>query len=46
MDDYQKLAEFALNTKKGKLLDKWFEKAKTEVFVDVDPAYDYCKIMK
>ena len=45
-DDYQKLAEYALNTKKGKLLDKWFEKAKMEVFVDVDPAYDYCKIMK
>ena len=46
MDDYQKLAEYALNAKKGKLLDKWFEKAKGEVFVDVDPAYDYCKIMK
>ena len=45
-DDYQKLAEYALNAKKGKLLDKWFEKAKGEVFVDVDPAYDYCKIMK
>ena len=45
-DDYQKLAEYALNAKKGKLLDKWFEKAKGEVYVDVDPAYNYCDIMK
>ena len=32
--------------KRGELLDKWFEKAKGEVYVDVDPAYNYCDIMK
>jgi peptidyl-prolyl cis-trans isomerase SurA len=45
-DDYQKLAQYALNEKKGRLLDEWFKRAKDEVYVDLDPSYNYCNILK
>ncbi|MBC6990780.1 MULTISPECIES: peptidylprolyl isomerase [Hymenobacter] len=44
-DDYQKIAAAALNEKKNKALDEWFEKNRTGVFIDVDPQYADCKLL-
>ena len=45
-DDYQKIAQAALNEKKNKALDEWFEKNRTTVFIDVDPQYDECRLLQ
>ncbi len=44
-DDYQKIYNAALNEKKARILSDWFDKAKKQVFIDVDKEYDYCSIM-
>jgi len=45
-DDYQKIAQAALNQKRAKLLNEWFEKAREDVFINVDEEYNYCNLMK
>lgn len=45
-DDYQKIAEAAASKKKADAIDKWFLKAKTEVFISLDPEYQKCEILK
>ncbi|MGV3642464.1 MAG: peptidylprolyl isomerase, partial [Adhaeribacter sp.] len=44
-DDYQKLAAAALNEKRRKAYNTWFEKNKNTVFIDIDPAYNKCDIL-
>lgn len=44
-DDYQKLAAAALNEKRRKAYQTWFEKNKNTVFIDIDPAYNKCDIL-
>lgn len=44
-DDYQKLATIALARKKNLEIDKWFIKAKSEVFFSVDDEYKDCEIL-
>lgn len=45
-DDYQKLANAALNERKAKALDEWFEKNKGSVFIEIDPDYNDCKLLQ
>ena len=44
-DDYQKIRMAALNQKKTKILNEWFDKAKDDVFIDIDPEYNHCNIL-
>ncbi len=44
--DYQKIAEAALNRKQNLRISKWFEKARENVFIEVDPEYDYCDLTR
>ncbi len=44
--DYQRIYNYALSEEKNKLMMKWFEKTKKELFIDIDPEYDRCEIMK
>ncbi len=45
-DDYQKLYLITLNSKKGESLMDWLKTAKNDVFIDVDPEYNKCDIVK
>lgn len=45
-DDYQKIASAANSKKKGDVVDKWFAKAKNEVFIKIEPEYQNCNILK
>jgi peptidyl-prolyl cis-trans isomerase SurA len=44
--DYQKIYNYALSEERNKLMIRWFDKTKKELFIDIDPAYDKCDIMK
>ena len=45
-DDYQKISIAALNDKKTKKLNDWFDRAKNTVYLDVDEEYSHCKILE
>lgn len=45
-DDWHRIQAAALAEKKDKALDKWFYKARTDVFINVDPNYKQCGIME
>lgn len=45
-DDWHRIQAAALAEKKDKALDKWFLKARNDVFISVDPDYKGCKIME
>ncbi|SFF23630.1 peptidylprolyl isomerase [Thermoflexibacter ruber] len=45
-DDWQKITQLAQEDQKAELLMKWFEKAKKEVFIDIDEEFDYCNLLK
>ena len=42
--DYQKIASAALARKKNAKISEWFEKARGNVFIEIDPEYDYCNL--
>ena len=44
-DDWTKIQMAALNEKKDKILQRWFEKARADVFINIDPEYDHCGIL-
>jgi peptidyl-prolyl cis-trans isomerase SurA len=44
-DDWFRLQAGALAEKKDKTLDKWFRKARTDVFINIDPAFSTCNIL-
>jgi peptidyl-prolyl cis-trans isomerase SurA len=44
-DDYNKIQAAALNEKKNRILEKWFSKARQDVFINIDPAFEYCGIL-
>ena len=43
-EDYQRFRNFTLNRKQVVELDEWFEKARKEVFINIDPEYNSCNI--
>lgn len=45
-DDWSRIQSAALAEKKDKALDKWFSKARQDVFINVDPAYNGCKLLE
>lgn len=44
-DDYHKIQVAALNEKKSKVLEKWFQEARKDVFINIDQTYDYCGLL-
>ena len=44
-DDYQKLAQITLSRKKNNAIEKWFMKAKNDVFIFIDDEYKDCRIL-
>lgn len=45
-DDWNRIQAAALAEKKDKALDKWFLKARQDVFINVDPGYKSCGIVE
>ncbi len=45
-DDWHKIQTATLGEKKNRILQKWFEKARVDVFINIDDAYDQCGIMR
>lgn len=43
-DDYQKIYNATLSSKKNKEVDKWFLKTKEEIYIQTEPEYKHCKI--
>ncbi|MEM9896972.1 MAG: peptidylprolyl isomerase, partial [Bacteroidota bacterium] len=41
-DDYQKIAAAAISQKQNERVSEWFEKARNNVYIDIDPEYQYC----
>ncbi len=44
-EDYQRFRNFTLNRKQGAELDEWFEKARKEVFINIDSEFNSCNIV-
>jgi peptidyl-prolyl cis-trans isomerase SurA len=45
-EDYQKIQLAALNEKKQLALNRWFDEAKEEVFIQIDENYKKCKVLQ
>ena len=43
--DWTRIQAATLNEKKEKILEKWFQKARLDVFINIDPTYDYCGLL-
>jgi peptidyl-prolyl cis-trans isomerase SurA len=44
--DYQKIYAAAVEEKKAKAVNDWFEKAKKEVYIDIKPEFSDCKVLE
>lgn len=44
--DFEKIYQAALNEEKNQVLEKWFEKTKIGVFIDIDEDYKDCKTLE
>lgn len=44
-EDWSRIQDAALREKKDGVLRRWFQKARKDVFISIDPAYDYCGIL-
>lgn len=44
-EDWSRIHAATLNEKKDKILQRWFVKARKDVFISIDPAYDNCGIL-
>ena len=45
-DDWHRIQAAALAEKKDKAMEKWFLKARQDVFINIDPDYQYCHILE
>jgi peptidyl-prolyl cis-trans isomerase SurA len=45
-DDWTRMQSAALAEKKDKALEKWFSKARLDVFINIDPDYKHCNIIQ
>lgn len=45
-EDWHRIQAAALAEKRDKMLNKWFTKARFDVFIKLDPAFDSCGILK
>jgi peptidyl-prolyl cis-trans isomerase SurA len=44
--DYQKIYMATMNAKQNKVMSDWFRDAKDDVFIQIDPEYNTCKILQ
>ena len=44
-DDYQKIKQAVLQSKKNEILMEWFEKARQQVYIYVEPEFQNCRIL-
>lgn len=44
-EDWNKLQTATLNQKKNGVLNRWFNKVRQDVFISIDPAYNFCGIL-
>jgi peptidyl-prolyl cis-trans isomerase SurA len=44
-EDWSRIQDAALREKKDGVLQRWFQKARKDVFISIDPSYDYCGIL-
>ncbi len=44
-DDYQKISAAAANTRKSEAIEKWIKNAIREVFIEIDPEFDRCRVL-
>lgn len=45
-DDWHRIQSAALAEKKDKAINKWFLKARQDVFINIDPAFEGCKVLE
>ena len=45
-DDWFRIQSAATAEKKDNAMERWFKKARTEVFINIDPLYKSCRIME
>jgi peptidyl-prolyl cis-trans isomerase SurA len=45
-DDWHRIQSAALAEKRDKAIGKWFSKSRQDVFINIDPTYNYCKILE
>jgi peptidyl-prolyl cis-trans isomerase SurA len=45
-DDWNRIQLAALNQKKNRILEKWFTKARQDVFISIDQTYNFCGILE
>ncbi len=45
-DDWHRIQAASQGEKKDKALDKWFMKARGDVFISIEPEYDFCNILE
>ncbi|MEK6780815.1 MAG: peptidylprolyl isomerase [Bacteroidota bacterium] len=45
-DDWHRIQAAALAEKKDKAMEKWFLKARQDVFINIDPDYQYCHLLE
>lgn len=45
-DDFEKLKAATRRKKEDDILSRWFVGAKEDVFIDIDPSYDRCEVLK
>jgi len=45
-DDWQRIQNAALASKKNNVINDWFERARQDVFIYIDPEYDSCNILE
>ncbi len=46
LDDYQKIANATLAEKKNRILNTWFDKARNDVFIEIDEEFNNCQILQ
>ena len=44
-EDYQRFRAYALNKKQSDILNKWFNKTKSEIYITIDDEYNSCNIL-
>jgi parvulin-like peptidyl-prolyl isomerase len=45
-EDYQKIQMGTMNEKRKEVMEDWFDRAKNEVFIQIDDDYKYCNVME
>ncbi|HCM74754.1 MAG TPA: peptidylprolyl isomerase [Cytophagales bacterium] len=45
-DDWHRIQAAALAEKKDIALEKWFSKARKDVFINIDPEYNFCNLLE